>query len=73
MGTKDASARAQQEYVKSMAKYLTEEERHHMANLQDDFAKNSWGCVEKAGHPKSSQVYIDPRNKEGQTLQIYIE
>ena len=37
MGTKDASARAQQEYAKSMAKYLTEEKRNHMANFQDDF------------------------------------
>ena len=37
MGTKDASARAQQEYAKSMVKYITEEERNHMANFQDDF------------------------------------
>ena len=29
MGTKDASARAQQEYAKSMVKYITEEERNH--------------------------------------------
>ena len=38
MGTKDASARARQEYVKSMTKYLMEEEQNHMANLQEDFA-----------------------------------
>ena len=37
MGTKDASARAQQEYSKAMSKYLTEEERSHIVNFQDDF------------------------------------
>ena len=37
MGTKDASGRAQQEYCKAMSRHLTEEERSHMANFQDDF------------------------------------
>ena len=37
MGTKDASARAQQEYSKSMSKYLSQEERDHISNFQDDF------------------------------------
>ena len=37
MGTKDASGRAQQEYTKAMAKYLSNEEKEHMANFQDDF------------------------------------
>ena len=37
MGTKDASARAQQEYANSMSKHLTDEERNNIANFQDDF------------------------------------
>ena len=37
MGTKDASGRAQQEYSRCMSRYLTEEERNHIANFQDDF------------------------------------
>ena len=71
MGTKDASARAQQKYAKSMAKYLTEEERNHMANLQDDFAKEHLRMCRQAGHPKIQRRIH--RNKEGQTLRIYIE
>ena len=37
MGTKDASARAQQEYSKAMSRHLTDEERDHISNFQDDF------------------------------------
>jgi len=38
MGTKDASARAQQEYTKAMSRHLTDEEWDHISNFQDDFA-----------------------------------
>ena len=37
MGTKNASARAQQEYAKAMSRYLSEDDRNHIANFQDDF------------------------------------
>ena len=37
MGTKNASARAQQEYSKAMSRYLSEDDRNHIANFQDDF------------------------------------
>ena len=37
MGTKDASGRVQQEHTKAMNKHLSEEDRKHMINFQDDF------------------------------------
>ena len=37
MGTKDASGRAQMEYTAAMTRYLSAEDRAHLANFQDDF------------------------------------
>ena len=37
MGTKDASGRAQMEYTAAMNRYLSDEEKSHLANFQDDF------------------------------------
>ena len=37
MGTKDTSGRFQQECTKAMNKHLSEEDRKHMINFQDDF------------------------------------